>query len=163
MNRITFSRSGEIRPAAVVLVGLVLSAIAFAIDMLIANAVPAALGAPGEASQFGLGKVALATIPAVLGNALGFYTSYRSHGPRALAKFLLPAAGFYMAFMVPHVWGLLAGGTLTAFVVGFAINTVAVAVAVPALLALRPGPRPGSAPAASPSNAERLRAETAVR
>ena len=33
MNRITFSPEGENRPAAVVLVGLVLSAIALALDM----------------------------------------------------------------------------------------------------------------------------------
>ena len=37
MNRILFSREGEIRPAAVVAVGLILSAIAFDIHTLIAN------------------------------------------------------------------------------------------------------------------------------
>lgn len=95
MNRIVFSQEGEIRPAAVVGVGLVLSAVAFAINTLIADAAPPALGAPDEVSQFGFVKVVLATIPAVLGNTLGFYLSYRRHDPRALAKFLAPAAGFY--------------------------------------------------------------------
>ena len=47
MNRITFSQQGKIRPVAVVLVGLVLSAVAFALDMAIATAAPAAFGAPG--------------------------------------------------------------------------------------------------------------------
>ena len=142
MNRIAFSREGEIRPAAVVLVGLVLSAAAFAINTLIANAAPPALGAPGEVSQFGTVKVVLATLPAVLGNTLGFYMSYRGYDPRALVKFLAPAAGFYVAFMAIPTWGLISGGTLTAFAVGAALNTVAVAVAVPALLALRPGTAP---------------------
>ena len=86
MNRIMFSREGEIRPAAVVLVGLILSAMAFGTNTLIANAVPPALGAPGEVSQFGTMKVALATFPAVLGNALGFYMSYRRYDPRAGAR-----------------------------------------------------------------------------
>ena len=161
MNRIVFSQEGEIRPAAVVGVGLVLSAVAFAINTLIANAAPPALGAPGEVSQFGFVKVVLATVPAVLGNALGFYMSYRSHHPRALVKFLAPAAGFYVAFMAIPLWGLISGGTLTAFAVGSALNTVAVAVAVPALLALRPGPE--FAPEPVPDHAGELLAETAVK
>lgn len=139
MNRIMFNERSEIRPAAVVGVGLILSAMAFAINTLVANVGPSALGAPDEVSQFGLVKVALATVPAVLGNALGFYMSYRRYDPKALVKFLVPAAGFYAAFMSIPVWGLVAGGTLTAFAVGSALNTVAVLVAVPALLALRPG------------------------
>ncbi|QIN77440.1 hypothetical protein GBA65_01755 [Rubrobacter marinus] len=155
MNRIAFSPEGEIRPAAVVLVGLVLSAVAFAINTLIASAGPPALGAPDEVSQFGTVKVVLATIPAVLGNALGFYMSYRSYDPRALVKFLVPAAGFFVAFMSIPVWGLLAGGTVTAFVVAATLNVVAVAVAVPALLALRPG--------IAPDNVLGLPAETAVK
>ncbi|CAA9510644.1 MAG: hypothetical protein AVDCRST_MAG12-3199 [uncultured Rubrobacteraceae bacterium] len=142
MNRITFSQEGKIRPVAVVLVGLVLAAIAFALDMAIATAAPAAFGAPGEASAFGVGKVLLASVPAVLGNTLGFYMSYRSYSPRADLKFLVPAAGFFVAFMAIPVWGLLAGGTMTAFAVASILNVVPVAIAVPALLALRPGPQP---------------------
>lgn len=142
MNRITFSREGEIRPSVVVLAGLILSATAFAINTLIANAAPAALGAPGEVSQFGTMKVMMATLPAVLGNTMGFYMSYRRYDPRALVKFLAPAAGFYLAFMGIPTWGLVSGGTPTSFAVGAALNTVAVAVAVPALLALRPGTAP---------------------
>ena len=138
MNRVVFSREGGIRPVAVVLVGLVLSAVAFAINTFIAGAAPPALGAPEEVSHFGFVKVVLATVPAVLGNALGFYMSYRRHDPRADLKFLAPAAGFYVVFMSIPVWGLVSGGTVTAFAVGAIINTVAVAVAVPAFLALRP-------------------------
>lgn len=140
MNRITFSQEGEIRPAAVVLMGLVLSAIAFALDMLIATAAPSAIGALGEAPALGLVTVLMMSVPAVLGNALGFYMSYRRYDPRADLKFLAPAAGFYVAFMVPHVWGLLAGGTFAAFAVAAILNTVPVAIAVTTLLALRPGP-----------------------
>ena len=84
----------------------------------------------------------LASVPAVLGNTLGFYMSYRSYGPRADLKFLAPAAGFFVAFMAVPVWGLLAGGTTTAFAVASILNVVPVAIAVPALLALRPGPQP---------------------
>jgi hypothetical protein len=159
MNRILFSGGGEIRPAAVVAVGLVLSAVAFGINMLIANAAPPALGVPGEASQFGTVKVVLATVPAVLGNVLGFYMSYRKYDPRALVKFLAPAAGFYAAFMSIPVWGLLSGGTFTAFAVGAILNTVA--IAVPALLALRPGSK--IAPEPIPDDAGELLAETAVK
>ena len=155
MNRIMFSREGEIRPAAVVLVGLVLSAMAFGINTLIANAVPPALGAPGEVSQFGTIKVALATFPAVLGNTLGFHMSYRRYDPRALVKFLAPAAGFFVAFMGLPVWGLISGGTITAFAVAATLNVVAVAVAVPALLAMRPG--------AAPDDLRELRVEPAAK
>ena len=161
MDRIMFGEEGEIRPVAVVGVGLILSAVAFAVNVLIVNAAPPALGAPGEVSQFGFLKVALATVPAVLGNALGFYMSYRKYDPRALLKFLVPAAGFYAAFMAVPVWGLISGGTLTAFAVGAIINTVAVAIAVPALLALRPGPEIDQEPV--PDNAGELLAETAVK
>jgi hypothetical protein len=154
MNRITFNQEGEIRPAAVVLVGLVLSAIALTVNTLIANAAPSALGAPDEVSQFGTVKVVLATLPAVLGNALGFYISYRRYDPRADLTFLAPAAGFFVAFMMLPVWGLLAGGTITTFAVAASLNVISVAVAVPALLALRPGlesvPKP--APESVPDN-----------
>lgn len=161
MNRIVFSREGEIRPAVVVGLGLILSAVAFAINTLIANAAPPALGAPDEVSQFGFVKVVLATVPAVLGNTLGFYMSYRRYDPRALAKFLAPAAGFYLAFMSIPTWDLISGGTLTAFAVGSALNTVAVAIAVPALLAVRPGPE--TAPEPGSNDAGELVAEMAVK
>ena len=161
MNRVMFGREGDIRPAAVVGVGVLLSAIAFAVSMLVANAAPPAFGAPGEVSRFGFAKVALATVPAVLGNALGFYMSYRRHDKRALVKFLAPAAGFYVAFMAIPAWGLLAGGTFTAFAVGATINTVAVGVAVPALLVLRPGPQTSRGPV--PEDAAELLARTAAK
>ncbi len=163
MDRITFSKGGDIRPAAVVLVGLALSAIALMLDMLVATAAPSVFGALGEIPAFGLGKVLMASVPAVLGNTLGFYMSYRSYHPRALVKFLAPAAAFFLAFMIPPVWGLLAGGTVASFAVASLLNIVPVAIAVPALLSLRPGPQPGSAPAASPSNAQGLRARTTFR
>lgn len=159
MNRIAFDREGRIRPAAVVLVGLVLSAVAFAINTLIANVVPPALGASDEVALFGTVKIVLATVPAVLGNALGFYMSYRSFDPRALVKFLAPAAGFYVAFMSIPVLGLISGGTFTAFAVGAILNTVAVAIAVPALLALRPQ----VTPEAAPDTAGELLPQTAVK
>ncbi len=161
MNCIVFSWEGEIRPAAVVGVGLLLSAIAFAVNALIANAAPSAFGAPEEISQFGFAKVALATVPAVLGNALGFYMSYRRYDPRALVKFLAPAAGFYVAFMSIPAWGLISGGTFTAFAVGASLNTVAVTIAVPALLALRPGTE--VAPETVSHDAGQLLAETAAK
>jgi len=56
MNRITFNESGEIRGAAVVLVGLVLSAIALTLDMLIANAAPSFFGASGEVPRSASGR-----------------------------------------------------------------------------------------------------------
>lgn len=161
MDRIVFSREGGIRPAAVIGVGLILSAIAFAVNTLIANAAPPAFGAPDEVSLFGPVKVMLATVPAVLGNTLGFYMSYRRYDPRALVKFLGPAAGFYVAFISIPVLGLISGGTLTAFVVGIILNTVAVAVAVPALLALRPTPEIAPEPAAD--GAGELLAQTAAK
>lgn len=154
MNRITFGPEGEIRPAAVALVGLVLSAVAFALDVLIATAAPSFIGAPGEVAARGFATVLGMSAPAVLGNTIGFYYSYRRYDPRADLKFLAPAAGFYLAFMVPHVWGLLAGGTFADFAVGAALTTLPVAIGVTALLSLRPGLRPANAPAAaSPSNA----------
>jgi hypothetical protein len=158
MNRITFNESGEIRTVAVVLVGLTLSVIAFALDMLIAAAGPSAFGTTGEVPAFGFGKVLMASVPAVLGNAYGFYSSYRSYDPRALLKFLAPAAGFFLAFMIPPVWGLLAGGNLATFTIASLLNIVPIALAVAVLLGLRPGPRTdprtGSTLAASPSNAQ---------
>ena len=154
MNRITFSPEGKIRPAAVALVGLALSAAAFALDMLIATTAPAFIGVPGEVAALGFATVLGMSAPAVMGNTMGFYYSYRRHDPRADLKFLSPAAGFYVAFMVPHVWGLLAGGTFANFAVGAALTTLPVAIGVTALLSLRPVPRPANAPAAaSPSNA----------
>ena len=159
MSSIVFGQEGKIRPVAVVGVGLILSAIAFAVNVLIANVAPAAFGAPGEVSQFGFVKVLMATVPAVLGNALGFYMSYRRHDPRADLKFLAPAAGFYAAFMAIPVWGLISGGTFTAFAVGAILNTVAVAVAVPAFLALRPQVDPEPAP----RDAGELLTQTAVK
>ena len=66
MNRITFSTEGEIRTALVVLVGLILSAIAFTLDVLIANAASWAFGAPGEVPAFGLFTVLMMSVPAVL-------------------------------------------------------------------------------------------------
>ena len=154
MNRITFSPEGKIRLAAVVLVGLVSSAVAFSLDMLIATTAPSAFGAPGEVAALGSATVLGMSVPAVLGNTLGFYYSYRRYDPRADLKFLAPAAGFYVAFMVPHVWGLLAGGTFANFAVAAALTTLPVTIGVTTLLSLRPGPRPANAPAAaSPSNA----------
>ncbi len=153
MNRITFNQSGDIRPGAVVLVGLVLSAIALTLDMLIANVAPSFLGAPGEVPAFGLGKVLMASVPAVLGNAYGFYMSYRSYDPRALLKFLAPAAAFFLVFMIPPVWGLLAGGTFATFAVAALLNIIPVAIAVPVLLGLRPGSRTGGATVVSPGGA----------
>lgn len=153
MNRITFNESGEIRGAAVVLVGLTLAAIALALDMLTATVGPSVFGAPGEVPAFGLGKVLLASVPAVLGNTLGFYMSYCAYDPRALVKFLVPGAAFFVAFMIPPVWGLLVGGNLATFAVASLLNIVPVAIAVPVLLSLRPGPRTSGAPVASPGGA----------
>ena len=158
MNRITFSPEGKIRPAAVVLVGLVLSAVAFALDIVVATAAPSAFGAPGEVAALGFATVSGMSVPAVLGNTVGFYYSYRRYDPRALVKFLAPGAGFYVAFMVPHVWGLLAGGTFANFAVA-ALTTLPVTIGVTTLLALRPGP----VNAAAPDNARGHRAETTVR
>ena len=158
MNRIAFSQNNEIRPAAVVGVGLVLSAIAFALDTLIAGSAPALLGAPEEASAFDVVKVLLSSVPAVLGNTLGFYMSYWSPDPRADLKFLAPAAAFFVAFMAIPTWGLISGGTLTAFAVGAILNIVPVAIAVPALLTLRP--ERDIAPEFIPADAGKLLAET---
>ncbi len=68
-------------------------------------------------------------------------------------KFLAPAAGFSVAFMIPTVWGLIAGGNLATFAVAALLNIVPVVVAVSVLLGLLPGPRTGSALALSPGNA----------
>ncbi len=152
MDRITFNESGDIRGAAVVLVGLTLSAIALALDVLISTVGPSVVGAPGEVPAFGLGKVLLASVPAVLGNAYGFYMSYRAHNSKALLKFLAPAAGFSVAFMIPPVWGLIAGGNVATFAVAL-LNVVPVVLAVAVLLGLRLGPRTDSVLALSPGNA----------
>jgi len=158
MNSITFDPEGRIRPAAVVLVGLVLSAVAFAIDSLIANAVPSVFGAPGGVPGLGLATVLMMSAPAVLGNTLGFYISYRRYDPRALVKFLAPATGFFVAFMTPHVWALLTGGTFAAFALAATLSIVPVAIAVPALLALRPD----GVPETVPGKVRGLRAEPTV-
>lgn len=119
MKRITLSKGGDLRPAGLVMVALVLAAIAAALDMLVATAAPAVLGVPSDLPALGLGTVLLASIPPVLGNALGFYMSYRSYQPRALLKFLVPAAAFFLLFMIPPVWGLLAGGTPASFAAAY--------------------------------------------
>ena len=51
------------------------------------------------------------------------------------------------------VWGLISGGTITAFAVAATLNVVA--VAVPALLAMRPG--------AAPDDLRELRVEPAAK
>ena len=80
--------------------------------------------------------------------------SYRRDDPRALVKFLAPAAGFFVAFMIPPVWGLLAGGTFATFAVAATLNVVPVAIALSVLLGLRPGiQRPAGAMVTSPGNA----------
>jgi hypothetical protein len=122
--------------------------------MLIATAAPLAIEAMGEVAALGFVTVLGMSVPAVVGNTVGFYYSYRRYDPRANLKFLVPAAGFYVAFMVLHVWGLLAGGTFATFTVSAALTSLPVTIGVTALLSLRPGPRPANAPAvASPSNA----------
>lgn len=162
MNRIAFSRGGGIRPAAVVLLGLILSAIAFALDWMIVRNAPAIFGSLGEVHEFGIGKALLASVPAVLGNALGFYMSYRRYDPRADLKFLAPAAGFFVAFMIPPAWTLLfGGGTLATFATSAVLNTIPVAVAVSALLALRPGADPAPQPVLD--DLQDLRAEPAAK
>ena len=74
-------------------------------------------------------------------------------------KFLAPAAGFFVAFMIPHIWGLLAGGTFAAFAVAAILSIVPVAIAVPTLLALRPD----GVPDAIPDNVQGLRAEPSAK
>ncbi len=164
MNRITFSLEGKIRLTAMVLVGLILSAVAFALDMLIATTAPSFIGAPGEVAALGLATVLGMSVLAVLGNTIGFYYAYRRYDPRANLKFLAPAAGFYLAFMAPHVWGLLAGGTFANFAVAAVLTTLPVTIGVTTLLSLRPGPRPVNAPdAATSDNARGLGAEATVK
>ncbi len=162
MSSITFGPEGRIRPAAVVRVGLVLSAVAFAIDALIASAAPSAFGAPGEVPGLGLATVLMMSAPAVLGNTLGFYMSYRRYVPRALVTFLAPAAGFFVAFMTPHVWALLTGGTLAAFALAATLSIVPVAIAVPTLLALRPDGVSETVPDTVPDNVRGFRAGPTV-
>lgn len=151
MNRITFSPEGKIRPAAVALVGLALSAVAFALDMLIATTAPSFIGAPGEVAALGFATVLLMSVPWGLGNSLGFYIAYRRYDPRALVKFLAVVAGIYVAFMILPVWGLLAGGTFANFAVAAVLTTLPVIISVTMLLALRP------------VNARGLGAETTVK
>ncbi len=66
-----------------------------------------------------------------------------------------------MAFMSIPAWGLISGGTFTAFAVGAILNTVAVAIAVPALLALRPGVE--VAPEPDPEDVGELLVHTAAK
>lgn len=162
MNRIVFGEEGGIRPAAVIVAGLVLSTIAFALDLMVIRNAPAIFGSLGEVHEFGIGKALLASFPAVLGNTLGFYMSYRGYDPRALVKFLAPAAGFFVLFMIPPVWTLiLGGGTLGTFATSAVLNIVPVSVGVAALLALRPERE--SAPEIVPGDDGRLMAETTAR
>jgi hypothetical protein len=64
---------------------------------------------------------------------------YRSYDPRALVKFLAPAAGVFVLFMIPPAWTLiLGGGTLGTFATSSVLNIVPVSLGVAALLALRP-------------------------
>ena len=67
--------------------------------------------------------------------------------------------GFYPAFMAIPPWGLISGGTRTAFAVGSVLNTIA--IAVPALLVLRPGTE--VAPETVSHDAGQLLAETAAK
>jgi hypothetical protein len=53
MNRIVFCKEGEIRPVAVVLMGTVLSTIAFALDLMIVRNASAIFGSLGEVHGFG--------------------------------------------------------------------------------------------------------------
>ncbi len=66
---------------------------------------------------------------------------------------------FCLAFMAIPLWGLISGGMLTAFAVGAILNTIA--VAVPALLVLRPGTE--VAPEPVRHDAGELLAETAAK
>jgi len=140
MNRIAFNREGEIRPASVVIIGLVLSTIAFALEWMIIRDAQAIFGSLGEVYGFGIGT-------ALLGNPLGFYMSYRGHDPRADLKFLAPAAGFFVLFMIPPAWTLpLGGGTLATFATSSVLNMIPVGLAVATFLALRPASALGTAP-----------------
>jgi hypothetical protein len=131
---------------------------------LIATTAPSFIGAPGEVAALGFATVLGMSVPAVLGNTMGFYYSYRRYDPRGNLKFLVPATGFYVAFMVPHAWGLLAGGTFANFAVSAALTTLPVTIGVTTLFALRPGQRPANAPdATTPDNARGFGAEAAVR
>ena len=139
MNRLTFNPTGSIRVPSVILLGFVLSAMALTLNVLLAGVAPAAFGVPNDLPVLELNRLMWATIPAVLGNTLGFYLAYRSIRLHALRKFLEPAALFYALFMIPPIYALLGGGTLAAFTVAALINTVPVALAVPVFLSLRPG------------------------
>lgn len=154
INRITFDREGKIRPVAVVLVGLILSTMAFALDWMVVRNAPAVFGSWGEVHDFRVGKALMASFPAVLGNTLGFYMSHRAPDPRALVKFLAPAAGFFVLFMTPPAWTLiLGGGTVATFATSTVLNVIPVGLAVATFLALRPGRRPESAPQPVPDAA----------
>lgn len=138
MNSVMFGETGRLRTSSVLLAGLALSALALTVNTQVAAAAPAVLGAPNDLPPLSPARLMLATLPAVLGNTLGFFLAYRSPHPRALLKFLVPAALFFVLFMLPALWALLTGGSLAAFAVATVINVVPVAVAVPVLLSLRP-------------------------
>lgn len=145
-QRTASSPNGRLWAGRVGLAALLLAATAAALDLLVAAAAPSVLGVPSDLPALGLVPVLLASIPAVLGNAFGFYTSYRSHQPRALRKFLVPAATFFALFMIPPVWRLLAGEAPAAFAAAALLNFLPVAIAVPALLRLRPAGVAGASP-----------------
>ena len=138
MNQLTFDTNHRIRTMSVVLIGIVLSALALSLNLLIARLAPNLFGIPADLPLLTLNTLMLATIPAVLGNTLGFYLAYRSPHPHALRKFLIPAALFFVLFMLPHIWTLFTGGTLSAFALATLINTVPVGLAVSVFLNLRP-------------------------
>jgi uncharacterized membrane protein len=138
MKRFTLFRGSRLSLAALALVTLALSVIALTIGMLVDAVAPSVLEVPSDDPVLSLMSVSLASILSVLGYAIGFYFSYRSHDPRALLKFLAPAAGFFLAFMISPVWGLLAGDAFASFAVASALNVVPLAVALPVLLSLRP-------------------------
>ena len=138
MDQLTFDTDHRIRTMSVVLVGIILSALALSLYLLIARIVPNLFRIPADLPLLTLSNLMLATIPAVLGNTLGFYLAYRSPHPHALRKFLIPAALFFVLFMLPHIWTLFTGGTLSAFALATLINTVPVGLAVSVFLSLRP-------------------------
>ena len=90
MKGITLFECGRLSPVALSLVILAMSAAAFAIDILVATVAPSFLGVPGDDPVLGLRRVSMASIAPVLGNAIGFYMSYRSYHPRADLRFLAP-------------------------------------------------------------------------
>ena len=138
MNHLTFSPIGEIRTSSVILLCVLLSGLALSLNLLIAGVAPGVFGVANDHPVLSLNKLMLASIPAVLGNTLGFYLSYRSPGPRALVKFLVPAALFFVLFMSAPTWLLFTGGTPAAFALTALLNAAPVILAVSIFLSLRP-------------------------